>query len=47
MDGKLCPGIQPPPPSPLEILTPSFKETLPLIQKVFKPLPPPLFEILA
>ena len=37
MDGKLCPGIQAPP--PLKFLSPSFSESPPyLIQKFFTPL---------
>ena len=37
MDGKLCPGIQPP---PLEIFTPlQGKPPPPLIQKFFNPRP--------
>ena len=46
MDGKLCPGIQPPPPPHPEIVTPLFQEKPPPSNpKIFQP--PPLFEILA
>ena len=42
MDGKLCPGIQPP--SLLEIFTPLFQgKPPPLIQKFFNHPPPPAF----
>ena len=41
MDGKLCPGIQPPPPPTLKLSPPSFRKSpLPLIQKFFNPPPP-------
>ena len=42
MDGKLCPGIQPPL-SPLEISTPSFRES-PLFNPEIFQLPPPFLK---
>ena len=49
MDGKLCPGIQPPPPL-LEIFTPLFQGKPSFNPEIFQPAPPPpplLFEFLA
>ena len=40
MDGKLCPGIQP----PLKFLPPSFSESSPFNPEIFQPPPPPFLK---
>ena len=42
MDGKLCPGIQPPPPL-LEIFTPLFQGKPSFNPEIFQPASPPIF----
>ena len=41
MDGKLCPGIQPP--APLKFSLSSFRESPPFNPEIFQTLPPPAF----